>query len=561
MHAFTSWISMMKPLLLAMSDFKVHLSKILGKDPSDYELEVFAPFDPFETDREKRFSHFNPSRPLFLNVDDEHYVYISNHTNRLRCCLDMATRNLESSFCYQHEQGTIMLGITKPENEKHLNSRHVKYHIYIQHVSAHDAFESLSAVSRHADHISLIRNETPWERLCRVCVETRTGAHITASSKRLFSVYEDGLLYIVPDHQHLHFKKAGEALGSSPVFIGTTVSYPILSLDNEKGLLEIPLATLKELKEEQLRSGAAKHPSEPENIESDVFDNLKEYPDSIQKVFNQVKQELNEYPVKTYAFDPDIPELRIDAIPLKGLSFSKNGIELHTLQRIVDLQIKGIQPLALSYYLESTAETPQEIEPYLSAIKKSSKLFGIPIANNCIVPGNKNKLKLFIISRKTESVVPHAFQRKGDFICLLGDPNGTLTGSAYAHVHQLIEPYTPPGVMAGTLAALVDVIHECRDKGIVSSAAMITRGGLITSLKNATESGLGASIYSERKGPEQLFIFGEPQAAVLVTIKENHLIDLARITSNFNLTSTTIGRVTDTPEVIINNKTVFVINQ
>jgi selenophosphate synthetase-related protein len=64
---------------------------------------------------------------------------------------------------------------------------------------------------------------------------------------------------------------------------------------------------------------------------------------------------------------------------------------------------------------------------------------------------------------------------------------------------------------------------------------------------------LGASIYSERKGPAQLFIFGEPQAAAMVTIRERHLIDLARITSNYNLTSTTIGRVTDNPEIKINN--------
>jgi len=536
-----------------MNDFKTHLSKILGKEPGEQELEVYAPFDPFETDREKRFSHYNPSRPLFLNIDDEHYVYISNHTNRLRCCLDMATRHLDASACYKHDHGTIMLGIAKPENEKHVTPRHITYHMYIQQVTAHAAYESLSAVSQYADHISLIRDESPWERLCRVCININTGAHITASTKRLFKNYQDGLLYVVPDHLHLHFKKACEKLDSSPVFIGISVAHPILSLDNDKGLMEIPLSTLKELQQQQLKNGAARHLVEPENEDIDIVDNLKEKPGIVKKVFEQVRSESEKYPAKTYSFSEEIPELHIDVAPLKSLSFSKNGIELHTLQRIVDLQIRGYKTLALSFYLESTADTPQEIEPYLSAIKKSAKLFGIPIANNCIVPGKEDRLTLFLISRKRDNALAHTFQQPGDFICLLGDPNGALKGSAYAHVHGLSDPYSPPGVMTGTLAALVDVVNECHEKQIISSASMISRGGLITVLHQASESGFGAAIYSERKGPEELFIFGEPQASALVTIKENHLIDLARITSNFNLTSTTIGRVTAEPEIKINN--------
>ena len=537
-----------------MNDFNTYLSKILGKAASDYELEVYAPFNPHETDRRKRFQHFNPSKPLFLNIDDQHYVYISNHTNHLRCSLDMATRHLQSTSCYQHEHGTIMLGLAQPENDKHLDSRHINYHIYIQQVSIHAAAESLSAVSHFADHIALIRDESPWERLCHVCAEAKTGGHITASSKRLFKNYEDGLIYIVPDHQHMHFKKVGEALDSVPVFIGKTVPYPILSLDNEKGLLEIPIATLIELQQEQLKANNIKRSPATEIEESDGLDEIEGTPDSVEKVFEQVRRENEIHPPKIFSLAKDVPDLQIEALPLNGLSFSKNGIELHTLSSIVERHIKGFQPIALSYYLESMADTPQEIEVYLSAVKKSAKLFSVPIANNCIVPGKENRLKLFLISKKKDMVLAHKFQQAGDFVCLLGDPNGTLKGSAYAVAHGLNEAYTPPGVMTGSLAALIDVIKECQQEDIISSVNMISRGGLIQALKKASEDGLGAAIYSERKGPEELFIFGEPQASAMVTIKENHLIDLARITSNFNITSTTIGRVTENPEIVINNK-------
>ncbi|MEA2076837.1 MAG: AIR synthase-related protein [Candidatus Marinimicrobia bacterium] len=537
-----------------MEKFTSHLNKLLGRMPTDLELEVFGPFGPYESNREKRFANFNSSRPLYLNIDNDHFVYISNHTNRLRCCLDMATRHLDTSSCYRHEHGTIMLGVAKPENEKHLRSRHINYHIYIQSATNNSAAKFLASVSNFADHISLIRDETPWERLCRVCVETNTGGHITASSKRLFKTYENGLLYIVADHQHFNFNEAVKKSNSVPMFIGKTVSYPILSLDNEKGFLEIPISTLKKLQQEQLKTGAVKHPSNPDNESYDILKDIDEEPDIINKLFKLVQKEQNAYPAKFYSFSDEIPELRIDAISLNSLSFSLTGIELHTLSGIVNMQIRGLKPLALSYYMESTADSPQEIEPYLNAIKKSAKLFGIPIANNCIVPGKTNRLKLFFISKKESDILPHTFQQENDFICLLGDPNGVLVGSAYAHVHGKTEPYTPPGVMTGTLAALVDVIKECSDKKVISSASMISRGGLITVLKEAGKNGLGASIYSERKGPAQVFIFGEPQAAAMVTIKENHLIDLARITSNFNLTSTTIGRVSSDPEIRINNE-------
>ncbi|RKY53587.1 MAG: hypothetical protein DRP93_06365 [Candidatus Neomarinimicrobiota bacterium] len=541
-----------------MKDFTSYLEKLLGRMPSDLEQEVFACFDPFERDREKRFLHFNPSRPLYLNIDDEHYIYISNHTNRLRCYLDMATRHLDTSSCYMHEHGAIMLDVTTPENEKYLRSRHTNYHIYVQPATAHAAAQSLTAVSKFADHISLIRDETPWERLCRVCVDTNTGGHITASSKRLFKVYENGLLYIVEDYQHLHFKEACKELDSVPVFIGKTVSFPILSLDNEKGLLEIPLSTLKSLQQEQIKKGGGKHPLDPITEDGETIDINDEYTDITERLFNLLQEENNEYPVKYYSFENDMLELKIDAIPLNGLSFSLNGIELHTLSSIVNLQIRGYKPLALSYYLESTADSPQDIEPYLSIIKKSAKLFNIPIANNCIVPGDTNRLKLFFISKQEKDVLPHTFQQDGDFICILGDPSGVLKGSAYASVYGKTEPYTPPGVMTGTLAALVDVVKECTESKIISSVLMIGRGGLITALKKASSEGLGASIYSERKEPTEVFIYGEPQAAAMVTLKESHLINLARITSNFNLTSTTIGRVTENPNITVNNEILLI---
>lgn len=541
-----------------MKNFTSYLSKILGQEPNEEQIKIFSCFDPYSLPIHKRFALYSQSRSLFLNIDDEHYVYVSNHTNKLRCQLDMATRQLDISECYPHENGTIMLGLTTPEKEKTLSSRQIKYHIYIQVASSQVATRSLAQISQYADHISLIGDESPWERLCRVCADTNTGAHITASSNRLFKTIGNGLLYIVPDHLLSNFKNASHDLDTLPVFIGKTVSYPILSLDNELGLHEIPILTLKSIISGQIKEQISNTKTKltEDNIQSE-FSYSGDAKELIPTLFKFIKDESKAYTEKTFHFQGSLPTLRIDAKPLKGLSFSVNGVQLHVLSNIVDLKLKGLEPLALSYYLETSTESPQEIEPLISAISKSAKLFNIPLANNCIVHGNKDLVSLFFISKPTTHSVTGAFKDSNDFICLLGDPNGEIKGSAFAHILGAKESFTPPGVMSGTLVALVDVINECLEKKIIKSVSMIGRGGLIATLHEAMASGKGANIYSERKGPTERFIFAEPQAAALVTIQEKHLIDLARITSDYNLSSTTIGRVSNTPEININNEILY----
>jgi selenophosphate synthetase-related protein len=541
-----------------MKNFTSYLSKILGQEPNEEQIKIFSCFDPYTLNINKRFALYSQSRPLFLNIDDEHYLYVSNHTNTLRCQLDMATRQLDVSECYPHENGTIMLGITTPEKEKTLSSRQIKYHIYIHTASSLAASQSLAQISQYADHISLIREESPWERLCRICAETNTGAHITASSNRLFKTIENGILYIVPDHLLSNFKNASRDLDTLPVFIGKTVSYPIVSLDNELGLNEIPILTLKSLISGQIKEQVSNPKTNPHEDNSlNEFTYSGDAKEQIPALFKFIENESNAYPEKTFKFQGSLPALQIDAKPLNGLSFSVNGIQLHVLSNIVNLRLRGLEPLALSYYLETSAESPQEIDPLISAISKSAKLFNIPLANNCIVPGNNNLVSLFFISKPTTHSVSSKFKDSNDFICLLGDPNGEIKGSAFAHILGAKESFTPPGVMSGTLVALVDVINECLEKKIIKSVSMIGRGGLIAAIHEAMASGKGANIYSERKGPTERFIFAEPQAAALVTIQEKHLIDLARITSDYNLSSTTIGRVSNKPEININNEILF----
>ncbi|MCK4813012.1 MAG: hypothetical protein KAT14_03640, partial [Candidatus Marinimicrobia bacterium] len=232
-----------------MTDFTTYLQQLLGREPSKIEQTVFACFNPEAEDKKKRFARYSESRSQFLNIDDEHYLYINNYADEKLCRLDMATRYLDTTAYYHHADGAIMLGISKPEKEKFLDTRYMDYYIYIQAAAAKAAAQSLTSAAKYADHIAMIQDESPWERLCRVCVSTNTGGHITASHQRLFPVLENGLLYIVANHKNIAFKQTCDTFDDPPVFIGKTVAFPILSLDNEDGLLEIPLSTLEMLQQ------------------------------------------------------------------------------------------------------------------------------------------------------------------------------------------------------------------------------------------------------------------------------------------------------------------------
>ncbi|MFA6617927.1 MAG: AIR synthase-related protein [Candidatus Neomarinimicrobiota bacterium] len=536
-----------------MKTFTTYLTKILGREPDQGEMHFYNCFNPENYNIQKRFDRYSASRALFLNIDDDHYLYVSNHTSKLRCSLDMATRQLNTSECYKHGQGNIMLGITKPENEKHINARISNYNIYLHSTSQHEANDALKRVSQFSDHISLIKDETPWERICNMCAEIQTGIHLTCSAQRLLKHYKNGLIYLVEENRDKNFKNAIKYLDTIPAFIGKTRSFPIISLDNELTTLELPIANLKQLFLLQNTASPAKSVLDQNTEDPNSIDLDKEPEDLLEQLANFLKKEKKESPSKKLCFD-SLPDLFIENFPLKSLSFTPNGISLHILSAIVSLHYRGYKPLALSYYAETKADFPQEIDTSLSAIAKAAKLFGIPMANNCIIHGKENHLKLFFICKKQDDIIPDTFQEENNFICLLGDPNGEIRGSAYAHILGHKTPFTPPGIMTGTLAALVDVLDECKNKNILVSANFIGRGGLITALKTACSHSKGAKIYSERKGPEQIFIYGEHQAAALISIKEKHLIDLAKITSNYNLSSSTIGRVTENNDIIINNK-------
>ena len=147
------------------------------------------------------------------------------------------------------------------------------------------------------------------------------------------------------------------------------------------------------------------------------------------------------------------------------------------------------------------------------------------------------------------------FKDEGDFICIMGTLKGELGGSEYLrHIHGIISGDAPQVDLhfANRLnKALVTVIQ----KGFVKSAHDISDGGLAVALVESSISGpkvLGADIYSLRKLRNDGFLFGETQSVIIVTVDEKNLLDLERISSEYSIPCTTIGRVKNNTRLKIN---------
>jgi len=103
---------------------------------------------------------------------------------------------------------------------------------------------------------------------------------------------------------------------------------------------------------------------------------------------------------------------------------------------------------------------------------------------------------------------------------------------------------------------VVDLLMESRlqeavltgiNEDLIQSARPIGRGGVALAIAKSFEknSNLGARIYFSRKLKTEELLFGETQGLVLVTIKENDLMEFERICMAIGVPATTIGRVTD----------------
>jgi phosphoribosylformylglycinamidine synthase len=148
------------------------------------------------------------------------------------------------------------------------------------------------------------------------------------------------------------------------------------------------------------------------------------------------------------------------------------------------------------------------------------------------------------------------FKHEGDFIVVLGSINGELGGSEYLEMEHGLVAGEPPGIDLETERHVQGVCIEAIQEGIIHSAHDISDGGLAVCLAEslvAAAEGLGAEVHLSRRLRNDELLFGESQSTIIITVDEEKLLSLQRIAMNDQVPCITIGRVTDSSRLKIND--------
>ena len=149
------------------------------------------------------------------------------------------------------------------------------------------------------------------------------------------------------------------------------------------------------------------------------------------------------------------------------------------------------------------------------------------------------------------------FKGAGDFIVTLGALNGCLGGSEYLRtIHGKIQGPIPHLNLELEMG-IQELCLEAIKKGIIKSAHDLSDGGLAVNISESivhSKQGLGARLDVVRKLQNNELLFGECQSVIVVTLEESALYELILLAQKLDMHTQTIGRVTDTNSLIINDQ-------
>ena len=212
------------------------------------------------------------------------------------------------------------------------------------------------------------------------------------------------------------------------------------------------------------------------------------------------------------------------------------------------LACAGIRPEVCSGFLRIPKDNQREKNSFLKGTQDAGKYLNLNIDNLSFeiredVPHGEF-LAAGIYTRN--ELLPNTFRSKDLFISMLGSHRGELGGSRYLHLLNQENKGNRPVVDLLMESRLQEAVLTGIHGGLIQSARAIGRGGVALAIAKSFEkkSNLGARIHFSRKLKSEELLFGETQGLVLVTIKENDLMEFERICMTIGVPATTIGRVT-----------------
>ena len=230
----------------------------------------------------------------------------------------------------------------------------------------------------------------------------------------------------------------------------------------------------------------------------------------------------------------------------------------------------GGVPVAITNCLNfGNPYNPEVYFQFVNALKgmgEACEAFGTPVTG-----GNVSFYNQSLLQDKTEPIYPTPtigmlgvfddlndfmtidFKNLGDHIVLLGHQNNHIGYSEYlSEIHKV--KYAPvPYFNLGEEKKLHNTIHECIVKRIVKSAHDVSEGGIFISLlESSFASQLGFTVQIPVQFRKDVFLFGESQGRVIVTVSNEQLSQLESLCLQNGIDCLLLGNVASS-ELIVNN--------
>jgi selenophosphate synthetase-related protein len=148
------------------------------------------------------------------------------------------------------------------------------------------------------------------------------------------------------------------------------------------------------------------------------------------------------------------------------------------------------------------------------------------------------------------------FKQADHFISILGSHKGELVGSVFQKCFPNSVGEHPVTIDLDMENKLGEVIKLGIESRLIQTATNVGKGGLSTAISSnliTSPDEMGARIHLSRKLKPEELLFGETHGLVLISLREEDIMEFERICMNIGVPCTTIGRVTNTGRLTFND--------
>ncbi len=144
-----------------------------------------------------------------------------------------------------------------------------------------------------------------------------------------------------------------------------------------------------------------------------------------------------------------------------------------------------------------------------------------------------------------EKMVDHTLKKKGNNIFVIGKSYNDINSSEYLEFYHEVHDSPLPVFNIDVEAYLHEVMYSLIEKGLISSASPVGKGGLFFSLMRAgMPVGLGFDITTDAEIRKDAFLFGESMGRLIVGVPQENEDDFVDFMQETKLPFFTLGHVT-----------------